>query len=176
MNGHYAPSYEVDGGTTGMMILSRFPLSEPTAIQIENSRDIGAAATLSIQNTPVRVLSVHLSATYRISAEHYEESREARGREATRIMQFIEKRRGPVIIAGDLNTTQGSKPYETFSSALTDCAAKLSPHPAATYPAALPTLRLDHVFVSSHFVPVKAATRKGGSDHLLLIVDLRLKD
>lgn len=172
MHSHYAPSYRDDGGTTGMMILSRFPLSQTGTIRLPRSRNIGAAATVDIGGKKIRVYSFHLSATYRVSAKHYTESQQARELEAARITELAGKQPLPVIVAGDLNTIRGSRPYAIVTEKLTDCAAKLSPSPPPTFPAALPALRLDHVFVSKHFTPARATVSKGPSDHLMLVVDL----
>ena len=175
MHGHYAPSYRVDGGTLGMMVLSRFRLTDTGAVTLQGSRVVGAVATVHAGGRKLRVYSVHLSATYRLSVEHLRQTAKAREREAARVMALVATRTEPLIVAGDLNSPPGSKPYQTFAATLADCALKLSPSPPPTYPAGLPAVRIDYVFASTHLVPARARVRKGASDHLLLVVDLAWK-
>jgi len=174
MHGHYAPSYAVDGGTTGMMVLSRWRLVKTQAITLRNSRDIGTVAVVATPGGAVRVYSVHLSATYRMSAAHIAESGKAREREAARIAELAAGSKAPVIVAGDLNASHGSTPYATLTRRLSDCAFTLG-KPSPTFPRALPALRLDHVFVSEQLRPIRVETRRGASDHLMLVVDLAWK-
>jgi len=90
--------------------------------------------------------------------------------------------RRPCVLCGDLNAVAGaSSTYRKLTAQLTDAQKALSGHrPKATFPARLPVLRLDHVFVSKEIgvrgvkVPYDARSRRA-SDHLPLIVDLELR-
>jgi endonuclease/exonuclease/phosphatase family metal-dependent hydrolase len=174
MHGHYAASYEVDGGTLGMMVLSRFPLSATGAVALEGSRVLGAVATVDAGGTKIRVYSVHLSATYRASVPHAREARLAREREARRIAELAANEQAPVVVAGDLNAGQGSKPHAELAKVLDDAAARLSERPQPTFPASLPVVRLDHIFASKRLVPIRAEVQRGASDHLMLVVTFQL--
>lgn len=85
---------------------------------------------------------------------------------------------GPAILLGDFNATAASAVYKTLTSRLKDARgiAPLPRQPTTTYPASLPVLRIDHVFVSdeiridSLFAPYERATRIA-SDHLPLVCD-----
>jgi endonuclease/exonuclease/phosphatase family metal-dependent hydrolase len=87
----------------------------------------------------------------------------------------------PCVLCGDLNAVAGaSSTYRRLAAHLTDAQRALENHrPKATFPARLPVLRLDHVFVSNEIgvrgvtVPYDARSRRA-SDHLPLIVDLEL--
>ena len=89
----------------------------------------------------------------------------------------------PCVLCGDLNAVAGaSSTYRRLASHLTDAQKALGGHsPKATFPARLPVLRLDHVFVSKEIgvrgvkVPYDARSRRA-SDHLPLIVDLELRE
>jgi endonuclease/exonuclease/phosphatase family metal-dependent hydrolase len=91
-----------------------------------------------------------------------------------------EAMRRPVVLCGDLNAVPNATTYRRFSSFLRDAQRALGGHRArATFPARLPILRLDHVFVSDDvnvrgaIVPWNARSRRA-SDHLPLIVDLEI--
>ena len=84
------------------------------------------------------------------------------------------------ILVGDFNATPTSVVHRTLSARLSD-ARRLAPRrkPTATFPSALPVLRIDHVFVSTGvtvrdlFAPLDALTRVA-SDHLPLVMDFDL--
>lgn len=86
----------------------------------------------------------------------------------------------PAILLGDFNATAGSVVYRTLCAPLKP-ARKLAPRrePNATFPSALPVLRIDHLFVSpgvevnAVFAPFDPLTRVA-SDHLPLVMDFEL--
>jgi endonuclease/exonuclease/phosphatase family metal-dependent hydrolase len=85
---------------------------------------------------------------------------------------------GPAILIGDFNATAASNVYKCLTRRLKDARslAPLPKQPTTTYPAGLPVLRIDHVFVSDQiridglFAPYEKITRVA-SDHLPLICD-----
>ncbi|KMO39589.1 endonuclease [Methylobacterium tarhaniae] len=88
--------------------------------------------------------------------------------------------RDPVVLLGDFNALPGSGIHRRLAARLPD--AQGPPHRAwarPTFPARLPLLRIDHVFVSRG-VAVREVRRLGGrlarvaSDHLALVADLDL--
>jgi endonuclease/exonuclease/phosphatase family metal-dependent hydrolase len=88
--------------------------------------------------------------------------------------------RGATILLGDFNATATSVVYRTLLARLA-AARGLSPRksPTATFPSALPVLRIDHLFVSPEirvedvFVPFSPLVR-AASDHLPLVMDFNL--
>jgi endonuclease/exonuclease/phosphatase family metal-dependent hydrolase len=88
----------------------------------------------------------------------------------------------PKILLGDLNTVPRSAAYKVIARSLSDAQLILTPRrrPKPTFPARLPTLRLDHVFVSTATVKVTAvdvprsALARRASDHLPLVVDFEV--
>ncbi|MGD9616555.1 MAG: endonuclease/exonuclease/phosphatase family protein [Alphaproteobacteria bacterium] len=88
--------------------------------------------------------------------------------------------REPVIVLGDFNAFPGSRVYGRLASRLRD-ARQLSPsaRPGATFPALLPLLRIDHVFVNRFIEVIEARTlrhsaARTASDHVPLYVDFRV--
>lgn len=88
--------------------------------------------------------------------------------------------RGPRILLGDFNATRTSVVYRTLAAQLA-AARTLTPRrtPTATFPSALPVLRIDHIFVSPEvrvgdvFTPFSPLTR-AASDHLPLAMDFEV--
>jgi endonuclease/exonuclease/phosphatase family metal-dependent hydrolase len=87
----------------------------------------------------------------------------------------------PLVFCGDLNSGPSSDTYKQVSRLLTDVQTASNNGPVeATFHAKNPFFRLDHIFVSSHFTPLKTevcrtADTAAASDHLPLVVDLELK-
>ncbi len=178
MNGYYVVSYEMEGGTAGPMVLSRYPIRDGCAINMPNGHHLGTAATIHVNGRAIRVYSIHLSSTYKLSPIHIWQSCAGRRREARRVAEVIDKDLAasiPVILGGDLNASPHTRPYNAFSSLLTDCASAVG-RARATLPKKLPVLRYDLVFVSDHFTPLTAGVKRGPSDHLVVIVDVELSD
>jgi endonuclease/exonuclease/phosphatase family metal-dependent hydrolase len=91
------------------------------------------------------------------------------------------ERRDPVILVGDFNATQRTVVHRTLVSGLANAhALKPASAPrAATFPASLPMLRIDHIFVSRGIkvrsVRVGASPlARAASDHLPLVMDFDL--
>ena len=89
--------------------------------------------------------------------------------------------REPVILLGDFNAVPRSRVYARLTRGLRDaqCIGQRR-KPQATFPARLPFLRLDHVFVSKSVDVSRAETLRTrearmASDHLALVVDFTLK-
>jgi endonuclease/exonuclease/phosphatase family metal-dependent hydrolase len=91
-------------------------------------------------------------------------------------------RRDPLVMLGDFNATQRTVVHRTLASVLSD-AHGLRPDRTprvATFPASVPMLRIDHVFVSTGFKilalrPAAGARARIASDHLPLVMDFELE-
>ncbi|MGH7025032.1 MAG: endonuclease/exonuclease/phosphatase family protein [Caulobacteraceae bacterium] len=91
-------------------------------------------------------------------------------------------RRDPVILVGDFNATQRTVVHRVLAGELRNAhGLRPSGQPrAATFPGALPMLRIDHVFVSAgvrvRSVRVGASPlARAASDHLPLVMDFELE-
>lgn len=88
--------------------------------------------------------------------------------------------RDPVLLVGDLNAGRLSRSYRLIASRLRDAQIGHHERPRRTYPSRMPMLRLDHVFCSkslevTEVLTVSSAAARVASDHLPLVVDLRLE-
>lgn len=90
--------------------------------------------------------------------------------------------RSPCILVGDFNSVPRSAAYRMLASRMTDAASVIAPRrPGPTFPARLPLLRLDHVFlddsVQADDIRVhRSPLARAASDHLPLSADLRLAE
>jgi endonuclease/exonuclease/phosphatase family metal-dependent hydrolase len=87
--------------------------------------------------------------------------------------------RDPVVLLADLNAPPGSGAYRRLSARLADALTTPAGRPRNTYPTLLPSLRLDHVFVSRGIEVLSADTvrtplARFASDHLPVVADLDL--
>jgi endonuclease/exonuclease/phosphatase family metal-dependent hydrolase len=165
----------------GLAVLSRFPIFGfdrirlPNVYPLLNPRRRGALRT--ILETPagrVYLINTHLS-LFRLE----------RRLQLAALMtgdDFIEVPADePLVFCGDLNSGPSSDTYKQVSRLLTDVQSASSSGPVeATFHAKSPFFRIDHIFVSAHFTPLKTEIRRtadtaAASDHLPLVVDLALK-
>lgn len=88
--------------------------------------------------------------------------------------------RGPVVLGGDFNAVPSSRTYARFAGLLHDAQEAVGgSRPAATFPTALPMLRLDHLFVGGGVEVERASVvrtplSRVASDHLPLLAELRI--
>jgi endonuclease/exonuclease/phosphatase family metal-dependent hydrolase len=97
-----------------------------------------------------------------------------RAQQVARLLELVERLSPPVLLLGDLNEWRGR-------GALTPLAARLAPLPAPrSFPARLPTLRLDRGFasretlVSARAVVARFAEARAASDHLPVVYEVAL--
>ncbi|MGB5421845.1 MAG: endonuclease/exonuclease/phosphatase family protein [Desulfobacterales bacterium] len=165
----------------GLAVLSRCPIVAFDQIQLPNvypllnPRRRGALrTTLETPVGRVYLINTHLS-LFRLE----------RRLQLTALMtgdDFTEvPSNEPLVFCGDLNSGPSSETYKQVSRLLTDVqTASISGSAEDTFHAKSPFFRIDHIFVSSHFTPLKTEVRKtadtaAASDHLPLVVDLALK-
>jgi len=137
----------------------RVPLEPRGALWVE----------VMIDGAPVQILATHLGLAPR------EQQRQAAALAGPDWLSRAD-RQGPTILLGDFNATGASVVYRTLTRGLIDARrAAAVKRPSSTFPAQLPFLRIDHLFVSPQIVvetleaPYTPATRLA-SDHLPLVM------
>jgi vancomycin resistance protein VanJ len=91
------------------------------------------------------------------------------------VLAWAGTREGPTLIAGDFNTPPAGDFYRRLTRSYADAFAGVGWGWGYTYPARLPLLRIDHVFHSPEWTPLRAeAGGRTGSDHRPLFVELAL--
>lgn len=165
----------------GLAVLSRFPIAGfdqlrlPNVYPLLNPRRRGVLrATLETPAGPVCLINTHLS-LFRLE-RRLQLNALMSGDDFT-----IVSAKEPLVFCGDLNSGPSSETYKQVSRLLTDVqTASFNGSVEDTFHAKSPFFRIDHIFVSSHFTPLKTEVRKtadtaAASDHLPLVVDLALK-
>jgi endonuclease/exonuclease/phosphatase (EEP) superfamily protein YafD len=168
---HTAPDAWRDGAP--VVLLSRWPLPVETVVHPAAAERPYVVARLAAPGATPLVVGVHPASP---SPTEPEDSRE-RNYQLDHIGGTVEGVAGPVIVAGDLNTTPWSPHFRDLLAAtgLRDAAAGrgwLPTWPAWLGPAGIP---IDHVLVRGEVAV--AGLRRGpdiGSDHHPLVADLRI--
>lgn len=116
-------------------------------------------------------------AQFTVSGSHLATDAHERPDQAARWKQELAAVEGSLIAAGDLNEGPGGGAWRTVADGLTDAAGVTSP--ALTFPATLPRLRLDGLFVSpdirvERYEVVETDQARRASDHLPVLAELAL--
>lgn len=160
------------GGEQRMAILFKKGLDSTAILDAETGRIYGVTATIRWQDRSIRIVSVHLTSSYRTEFAHVMKTSVARNREATDLAGRLADWAGDFIIAGDFNSTPGLPAYNRIAERAT---RSTSGEP--TYPSNEPSLSIDHVFHSKELELQHAqVVHSPASDHLPTLVILRLKD
>jgi endonuclease/exonuclease/phosphatase family metal-dependent hydrolase len=181
MSHHFHPALQVEEERYGDAILTSLPERLvragplPGYPRMRGLEPRGAVwVEVQVDGRPLQVINTHLGLVPReqqIQAAHLSGA------------AWLEHDacRWPAILLGDFNATATSIVYRTLCTPLKP-ARRLAPRrqPNATFPSALPVLRIDHVFVSpgvrveAVFAPYDPLTRVA-SDHLPLVMDFSLE-
>jgi len=178
---HFHPNLGIEKECYGNAILSRYPLKIVRAGRIgtlrKNSKlePRGAIwAQIIVDGQPIEFISTHLGLK---RWEQLEQTEALLGPDWLGHPDCGEE----VILCGDLNSFPGSPVCRQFSQRLSDAQQGLDSHtPHPTWYSRYPVGRIDHVFIGSAFQVVRVEVSqtemdKIASDHLPLIVDIKLK-
>ena len=155
----------------GIGILSRLPLQNPVLLDMEGVPV--ATATVMLARASIRLYNVHTLPPR--TAAYYPVWKQ----QLTSLAALLDVETGPLILGGDLNVTPHAAWYRrlvtgSVRASHEQCGRGL----ATTWPNGLfplPSIRLDHVFLSLELVCVRIEEGVGrGSDHRPLVLDLAL--
>ncbi len=161
---------------TGNRIFSRFPLKAATddlSFRFIPESEFQMAVTFQWQGQTVFVTAVHAASP--ISVRRFQ----LRNKELTQIGSISRQIVGPAIVAGDFNCTSGSPYFRDLvqQSGFADTRQGFGWQPS--WPSWLPAslrIPIDHVLVNEYWeVLHREIGPDFGSDHLPVIVDLRLR-
>jgi endonuclease/exonuclease/phosphatase family metal-dependent hydrolase len=115
-----------------------------------------------------------LGATFTISGSHLATDPVERPAQAARWKAELVGIEGPVIVAGDLNEGPGGGAWRTVADGL-----RTTESTVLTFPATLPQIQLDSVFVTpdisvESYAVVDTDQARRASDHLPVVADLLL--
>lgn len=123
--------------------------------------------------------SVH-GGRFTVSGSHLATDATERPDQAALWKQALSEVDGPLVAGGDLNEGPGGGAWRTVADGLVD-AADSAGSTSLTFPATLPRLRLDGVFVTpdidvERYEVIDSEPARRASDHLPVVVDLTLPD
>jgi len=181
MHSLFFPVLAMDGGHYGLAVLSRFPLREVkygflSRGSAHAGRERRGFMWVEVEGPAGRLhlLNTHLGLT---PAE-----RRLQGEALLATLRPAGNR--PMIVCADLNAGPRSPIYRNLATRLTDVSmagtVARSGREPATFPANYPFLRLDYIFVSSHFETLRATISdqdeaRKASDHLPVVADVRFR-
>jgi endonuclease/exonuclease/phosphatase (EEP) superfamily protein YafD len=159
-----------DVETDGTTIYSQFPLLNPEVKSLGGGRK-AVIVEMKIQNQPVVLIAVHPSNA--VGQEYVEE----RNRQLDAIAAEIRSRQGPIILAGDLNTTPWSPHYKRSLGKTQLFNARRGFGILPTWEIIHPffAIPIDHILLTQN-IKVAHLHRAAsvGSDHLPLVADLHI--
>lgn len=177
LKGFFGPALQPAGdGQYGNAVLSRFPILETEVIPIPDAdpRDEHASyesrsvtrVKLDVAGTPVTVLQTHFGLAI---AEHQNAQQT--------VLRLLDAIDGPLLLMGDFNIRPKDFLLDPIRQRLQDTAAlhdgyfKTFP----SYPCNYPDCKIDYVFVSRHFTPLRLEIPQTmSSDHLPYVVEVEL--
>jgi endonuclease/exonuclease/phosphatase family metal-dependent hydrolase len=179
MNFQFHPAWHLEEEQFGNAILTRFPMEVVESKGIHHhhaDRSRRSALWVEIKvddTTTLQVINTHLSIYPKEQLIQAQELSEEWVQPASLL--------GPVVLCGDFNARPGSATHRAFASKLSDVESFDSRPTRSTYFSPFPVSRVDHIFVTDELVGqhsqvIESRVAKTASDHLPLVVDLKLKD
>ncbi|MDH5507195.1 MAG: hypothetical protein OEZ02_08245, partial [Anaerolineae bacterium] len=155
---------------------------------------VGVPQVMALEwgNQTVHMVNFHMWATHIARAELLEENFRDREAQAAVLVKYVERVNGPVIVAGDANTTSLNTAYKILASSMADTWARAGFGMGHTFPGSdLPGssrprigkwmapqwfARIDYLFVSDDWVTTEAylAPFDGVSDHRGVVARISL--
>lgn len=170
------------GASSGLAVLSRFPLEEGTVIPGEEGRHPALRIVVHARGTPVQLLLVHLRPVFsgrgdpvsswaRVSEDHVAEIR--------RLMRALDGT-VPTLVLGDFNEEPGGGALSWLGRAGFRNALPLFHPGQPTWRMPSPMSQLeatvDHILFDRSFVPLDARVVRGGrSDHLPVVARFEVR-
>lgn len=172
------------------VVASHYPLSELTPLWITPKRHRVERFVVHAPGRDIVVFDVHLRSPrdglsairhHRLDgSEDMQENADERLDQATRLAQYVEAEKGPVLLGGDFNAPMPSLVCKRMTHVGLQDAFSLAGHGYGyTYgqstPIRIPYVRIDHIFVSAPWqVRTCEVGASNGSQHSPVIADLFL--
>ncbi len=159
------------GGKIGVVLLSRHPLANVERVALPGATLAAVQGDVAIAGHSMRTLVVHLHPTDpRDPPARRKGMDAARLREADAVLVRATDGRRPTIVMGDFNAFSNGPEYAAFSDHFDDAC----PNGSATWPASLPIVRIDYVWISRELETVGCPSfTPTASDHRPVVADLR---
>jgi vancomycin resistance protein VanJ len=178
-------------GAGGLGLLSRYPLEPADATDGAG----GLRATLGVEGQTITVINVHVhfSGISRIRSQRFGSlsyfrmyDRTGRLSQTDALRKAIRNISGGLILMGDFNTGDREPGYAALASELHDAFGETGLGLGFTFPnnkrmgpitIPVPLVRIDYVWTRDPVLPGSAHVNcdDGGSDHCMVVADLRIK-
>jgi endonuclease/exonuclease/phosphatase family metal-dependent hydrolase len=173
----FGKTIDYDGGEYGNAFLVRFPILEEEhyLYQTSNGEQRGLLTlVLDVRGREIVVLNTHL--------DHRNEDAVRFACVEELIAKIRRHKPKAVLVCGDFNDIPESRTIQHMKTEFEDCWESIGTGAGLTYPAELPTKRIDYVFVikkehESAWRPTPAAARvlpTHASDHRPLLIEFTL--
>lgn len=184
----YFALHPVEQPNHGRGILSRYPITEDYAWRVEYPIPLRLQrAMLDVNGTPITLYNMHAPPSTPIWGQGYDPI--PRREQLLDLMAMIAEESGPLLLAGDFNTTDLGESYGHITALMSDTFHEVGwglgftnpdwSHPqSAEGPTWIPTYqRIDYVFFNAAFQAVEARVwdTSGGSDHRPVYAVLTMK-
>lgn len=173
MSVHFTAARACNDGHYGNAVLSRHPLSVVSEGNLRRRRDEQRAVQwlkVSLPALEVSVINTHLSIHFR---DRLLQAEQLLGTE------WLAKAdaRMPLVVCGDLNSSQFSLIYRRLRKDLRDAQRAHGSRGRPTWPSRWPLFRIDHVLTSQNVEVLRCEVRRDAlsrvaSDHLPLLAEL----
>jgi endonuclease/exonuclease/phosphatase family metal-dependent hydrolase len=173
MSVHFTSARCCNEGHYGNAVLTRHPFSVMSEGGLRRRRDEERAVQwlkVRVAGLEVSVMNTHLSIRYRDRLLQIEQLLGT---------EWIAKaeRHVPLVICGDLNSSQFSPVYRRLRKDLIDAQRANGARALPTWPSRWPLFRIDHLFTSPSIHVVRCEVRRDAlsmvaSDHLPLVAEL----
>ena len=175
----------------GAALLSRWPLQNAERFLLCDSGHFCQRARVCVGGQGLSVFNIHLETPYEIRPRMgtfppfriRRRARHARDMQVEELIEMVGAIDGPVLVAGDFNTSAGSRPHRILLRHLRDAYCEAGHGVGHTFPqptavrglwVPAPLLRIDYVFCRG-LEPLRARTLPHrGSDHRAVLVELSL--
>lgn len=172
MHASFGKAMEFDGGSYGVALLSKHPLSLEK-ISLPNPEEGEPRALLYGDMPGPSGRSLRVAATH-LDHEHPNN----RMQQLHKLNEVLLDTDTPVVLAGDLNFTADSEEYQLLQSSWKDAAAEQQQRPEPTFPTDNPDSRIDYILFSKNhrWEVIEYRTPKVNySDHLPIVATVVLQ-
>lgn len=168
----FSNNFSVQGGEYGNAILSRFPVLKVNHHLLPH---VAASEQRGLLETTIQLPTTTLT----FFATHLDHQHEPDRLAGARVIldRVLALGAGPVIVAGDFNTSAGSETYRQLDHALDDAWLSAGIGPGFTIPIENPSRRIDFIWyrAGDTLTPKSAQVKStSASDHLPVVVEFEI--
>ncbi len=175
----FGKAMDYDGGQYGEAVLSRFPIERMRVHPLPHAPDHEPRCALEVRVRLAGTRATGRGGQLLFLATHWDHLKDPAERiqQAKAIAELVAGEPGPVVLAGDLNTTPGSEPLAALGPGWLDTA---SIDPAPSFPSGKPDIRIDYIMARPadrwRVISTRVVEESVASDHrpVTAVLELRM--